>query len=723
MAEAKIIKSFSYFFILSCLQFITACDGNTTLNPVVTPPINRQQVVERHNPGLRDISYESPFTLGNGKFAFTADVTGLQSFPDLYFQHGIPLETKARWAWHSRPNSQQFQLEDTFESYEAYERVVQFPTTMDSAAGQWLRQNPHDLPLARIGFVLDDKPLDTAQLKNIRQILNLWSGALNSQYTLEGEAVAVDTLVDSETDTLAVNINSPLLQQSRLAAVLRFPRGYDLTVKNTPDILWAPDHEHLTEDIHRDSNSAMFRRALDDAEHYVLIRWVGEARLVKRGEHEYRLVTHGDSDDFSFSVTFSQTPVSPAAMSDFLQMAERSAKNWRTFWHTGAAIDFSGSTNPKAHELERRIILSRYLLAVQARSAIPAQETGLTSSSWYGKHHTEMTWWHTAHWALWGQPQELQKVLDWYSQHLNSARALARQRGLSGARWAKMVGPDNRESPGGNPLIIWNQPQLIHLAELLYRRTSDHAVLWRYADLVEETAQAMADMLTWDEARKVYSLKAPIWIAQEIYDPRHSHNPTFELAYWREGLRIASLWRSRLEKTAVPEWEQMIVNLAPLPQRDGKYVAIESIPDTFQNSESRQDHPSMLAAYGLLNDPEVDTKVMQATLDAVLTSWNWKSKIWGWDYPMIAMTAARLERPQTAVDALLLDSVNNQYLPNGHCPQQGAELPVYLPANGALLAAVAMMVAGWDGAPARNFPGFPNDRTWQIKAEGFMLFP
>src|SRR5690606_39087228 len=130
-------------------------------------------------------------------------------------------------------------------------------------------------------------------------------------------------------------------------------------------------------------------------------------------------------------------------------------------------------------------------------------------------------------------------------------------------------------------------------------------------------------------------------------------NPTFELAYWREGLRIASLWRSRLEKAAVPEWEKMIASLAPLPQRDGKYVAIESIPDTFHNIESRQDHPSMLAAYGLLNDPKVDSKIMQATLDAVLTTWDWKSKIWGWDYPLIAMTAARLQRPQTAVDTLL----------------------------------------------------------------------
>ena len=41
-------------------------------------------------------------------------------------------------------------------------------------------------------------------------------------------------------------------------------------------------------------------------------------------------------------------------------------------------------------------------------------------------------------------------------------------------------------------------------------------------------------------------------------------------------------------------------------------------------------------------------------------------------------------------------------------PQRG-DLPVYLPANGALLAAGAMMAGGWDDAPKEwgEVPGFP----------------
>ena len=46
--------------------------------------------------------------------------------------------------------------------------------------------------------------------------------------------------------------------------------------------------------------------------------------------------------------------------------------------------------------------------------------------------------------------------------------------------------------------------------------------------------------------------------------------------------------------------------------------------------------------------PDVDRATMNRTLDAVLKTWDWETKIWGWDYPMIAMTATRLGRPDVA---------------------------------------------------------------------------
>jgi hypothetical protein len=87
------------------------------------------------------------------------------------------------------------------------------------------------------------------------------------------------------------------------------------------------------------------------------------------------------------------------------------------------------------------------------------------------------------------------------------------------------------------------------------------------------------------------------------------------------------------------------------------------------------------------------------------------------------MTAARLGEPGLAVDALLMDRPRNRYLKNGHNVQRPDDLRVYLPGNGALLAAVAMMAAGWDGAPAGTAPGFPADDRWAVRAEGLRRLP
>jgi hypothetical protein len=68
------------------------------------------------------------------------------------------------------------------------------------------------------------------------------------------------------------------------------------------------------------------------------------------------------------------------------------------------------------------------------------------------------------------------------------------------------------------------------------------------------------------------------------------------------------------------------------------------------------------------------------------------------------MAAARLGEPETAVDALLLPTAKNVFLPNGHNPQTAA-LPIYLPANGGLLAAIALTARGWDGRPVGGTDG------------------
>jgi hypothetical protein len=57
-------------------------------------PINRQAVLKRHNIKVNQFDSLSSISLGNGNFAFTADATGMQSFPDAY-ANGVPLGTQS----------------------------------------------------------------------------------------------------------------------------------------------------------------------------------------------------------------------------------------------------------------------------------------------------------------------------------------------------------------------------------------------------------------------------------------------------------------------------------------------------------------------------------------------------------------------------------------------------------------------------------------------------
>jgi len=61
------------------------------------------------------------------------------------------------------------------------------------------------------------------------------------------------------------------------------------------------------------------------------------------------------------------------------------------------------------------------------------------------------------------------------------------------------------------------------------------------------------------------------------------------------------------------------------------------------------------------------------------------------------------------------------YLINGH-NYQNERLRVYLPGNGGLLTAIAMMCTGWDGCVGKN-PGFPKDGNWNVRWEDLAIMP
>jgi hypothetical protein len=125
-------------------------------------------------------------------------------------------------------------------------------------------------------------------------------------------------------------------------------------------------------------------------------------------------------------------------------------------------------------------------------------------------------------------------------------------------------------------------------------------------------------------------------------------------------------------------------------------------------------------AKGMLPGDMVDDASMRDTFEAVLAMWD-KEQMWGTDFPMLAMTATRLRLPKQAVDCLFLPGQNNNFGLNGHSVQWRS-YPVYLPSNGSLLAAIALMTAGYDGCK-EPLPGFPKDRSWRVRFEGISPLP
>ncbi len=724
----------------------------TAAVPLALPdatPIDREALVSRHDVVVHRVDPDSPLTVGNGGFAFTVDVTGLQTFADYYYRNGIPLETLARWCWTTEDNPRGYKLADANETYiQADGTTIALPSKAGTPAGEWLRRNPQLHPLGQISLEWSDgTPLKPDDIQEPEQKLDLWRGIITSHYKLRGKPVTVTTACAPDSDTVGVQIESDLIERGELRVRLAFPRGHDLAIKNTPPLDWSHDEQHRSRLIvpeppltvstkWKDRTSppinAEIIREVGHTRYSVALRWSVGATVERLAAHAFTIRPESPaSGKLDVSVRFSSE--SRAVLPNSAEeVAAASAIAWPQFWRAGAAVDFTGSTNPLAPKVEERIILSRYLTAAQCAGDVPPQESGLTCDTWYGKHHTEMIWWSTAHFILWGETDLAKRNLEWFRQHLPEARALAAERGLRGARWAKMVGPDDRESPGGNPLLVWNQPHLIYLCDLLLRQSPSQENIEHYRELVFETADCMASMLKLDPKRDRYVLGPPLWIAQEIHDPATSQNPAYELAYWRWGLETAQRWRLRSGLPRNADWDARLAKLSPLPVVDGKYTALESHPDTWTDVAARHDHPEMLMALGFLpGGPDVDRATMDRTLTGVLQQWDWAAKIWGWDYPMVAMTATRLGRPADAIEVLMRDGPNNHYLPNGHAPvgsdrahnQNGRrEIAVYLPGNGSFLSAVALMIGGWEGC-AEKFPGFPKDGTWHIRAEGLTQLP
>ncbi len=681
-------------------------------------PIDRQALIARNNPHVTAIDSLASLSVGNGEFAFTVDATGLQTFPATY-KMGVPLGTQSQWGWHSYDNPQDLKLEEALKEYDFGHGHKELYATQFKEDGRakdasnWYRINPHRLHLGVIGFELGDEATPE-QITDIQQDLDMWKGEINSRFNYQDADYAVKTVCHPHQDMIAAEVES----KAHTGICFRFP--YPTGGHCDDACNWEANDKHNTTLIDKTEQSVVLKRELDATTYYVTIRWEGKAELKEKSKNYFVLTPQNDKLSFTCTFTPDNTSTEVISVADTQNAA---TEYWKAYWTNGAAVDFSACTDPRAKELERRVVLSQYLLGIQCAGSTPPQETGLTYNSWFGKFHLEMIWWHQAQFALWNRAELLNRTLGWYESVEPVAREIARRQGFDGVRWMKMTDPSGTEAPSKvGSFLIWQQPHLIYLAELIYRNNPENKeILEKYGKLVQETADFMFSFATYDTLDGRYILKGAI-PAQETLRAAETVNPPFELSYWHFAMQVAQQWRERRGLQRNLQWDEMIDKLSPLAyNEDQLYLAAETATDTYKDIRFTSDHMAVLGSVGILPmNKLIREDYMKNTLHWIWDNWNW-GKTWGWDYPMTAMNAARMGEPEKAVGALLMDKRTNTYLINGH-NYQDARLRIYLPGNGGLLTAVAMMCAGWDGCTEKN-PGFPKDGTWNVRWEGLKPMP
>jgi len=472
-------------------------------------------------------------------------------------------------------------------------------------------------------------------------------------------------------------------------------------------------HGHTTTLTRPGELRADFARVVDQTTYAVALAWSPGATLgaAAAGQAHRFLLTPAGGERLELLLTFAPDKL-PAVLPSVAETFAASAARWQRYWTSGGAVDLSGSQDPRWRELERRVVLSQYHMAAHGAGSFPSSEAGLLGiDPWRGQFHMEMVWWHLAHYALWDRWALADRALGCYRRFAPAARALAAQLGYAGLKWQKSVGPEGRTAPWvGNQVLLWKQPHPIFFAELEYRLRPTRATLDKWADIVEGTAEHMADYPTRDARTGVWSLVP----AMPPSEQGITRDTVFDLAYWRWGLDQANTWRVRRGLPREPRWDEVRAGLAPLPVVDGVFVHSSEWHDTY--TKRAWEHPDPVGVLGMLPPiAGVDAETARRTVRRVWEQWDWR-RCWGWDFPWMAMAAARTGQPEIAVEALLKEAgTRNAYDVRG--VNTGGPCP-YLPGNGGLLYAVAMMAAGWDGAPARPAPGFPDDGRWTVRWEG-----
>ncbi|MCL2479610.1 MAG: hypothetical protein FWF22_08915, partial [Treponema sp.] len=319
--------------------------------------IDRRALVTRHNPNYRQPAKNAPLSVGNGSFCYTADFAGLQSFGSGYSY--FPLCTMSEWGWHSYPDAGRDPADLRLTPFDTWGREVGYAVDGSGQEELYnsLRQNPHRFNLGSIGFDLPDSAIDDCT--GVNQVLDLWSGIIDSSFSLWREKINIRTFVHAGEDTVCIRVTSPLLEKQKLRIKLSFPYGSH--TKTGGDFSLGSRHTSIP---HRISASLLNINRCMDGTVYTVQVLTDENSFYQQqqGEaHEFFFGSKNGSLTIAFRFVRNGAALTAAAdqlCDRFYGEAERATMAfWENYWTEGGAVDLGDSPAAGAGELERRIVL------------------------------------------------------------------------------------------------------------------------------------------------------------------------------------------------------------------------------------------------------------------------------------------------------------------------------------------------------------------------------
>ena len=222
--------------------------------------IDRFALVTRQNVIVEQPDTLASLSVGNGNFAFTTDITGLQTFYKEY-ENGVTLGTQSNWGWHTFPNTENYKVMQSATYFDYRGRKVPYlsqdaKNERDIAASNYFRENPQRLQLGVIRLLLkkaDGSEVKLADIQNPKHQLNLWEGRISSEFSVEGQPVKVEVFCHQKKDMVSAKISSPLIEKGQLKVEWIFPYAVAVNTHSGYDFASPDKHQSKLEKVGENS--------------------------------------------------------------------------------------------------------------------------------------------------------------------------------------------------------------------------------------------------------------------------------------------------------------------------------------------------------------------------------------------------------------------------------------------------------------------------------------